>query len=190
MLSDSVKQSTIVDHSISPVLTQQTLTNSVAQPKDIPTAPRDLTCSLGAFPASSVHGIPQDSSTSVGLVDGQTSQTEETVTPDDLLIASYDAQAYFQFFRTKLDPMVYGVLKANDSIQAVLKRSTLLAFALCATVAYCTGDDNYPTWQNRLKELVVEKTFKNRHTFDDVRALCIGALWLDDMATALNALGR
>lgn len=32
--------------------------------------------------------------------------------------------------------------------------------------------------------------FSVNHTFDDVRALCIGAFWLNDISSALNALGK
>lgn len=157
---------------------------------DVTTESPDLSCSLGAFPASSVHGVLHDDGTHLAPTGHDNTQVSKTVTPDDVQLDTDAARAHFQYFQTRLDPLIYGVLQAGDSIQSVHKRSTLLAISLCATAAYCTCSNDYESWLDRLRALVVEKTFSSRHTFDDVRALCIGAFWIDELATALNALGK
>lgn len=161
-----------------------------SRPKATTDMSSDLTCSLGAFPASSVHGLAQDSPVKQRSSRESACPSTITVSPNDLLLAADAARAHFQYFQTRLNPLIFGVLNNGDSIQTVSKRSPFLALTLCATAAYCTNALDYSTWRNRLRDLIVQKTFDNFHTFDEVRAVCVGAFWLDEMATTLNTLGE
>jgi len=152
----------------------------------VPTS--ELSCSLGAFPAASVNGLVHNDSPSTISDTRLRSIVSDTVTPDDFLLTSNGAESHFKYFQTKLDPLIHHILTSDDSLNSVRARSPFLAISLCTTAAYCTGAGDYQKWLTRFKALVAEKTFTSQHAFDDVRALCVGALWLNEIATALNAL--
>ena len=151
----------------------------------------NLTCSLGAFPAASMDGVLQDDSPSAPrpiAINEQVSTNSNTKT--NALLSRETAAEHFSFFREYLDAYVHFILKESDTLTSMRNRSPFLATALCATAAYSTGSSDWREWVDQFQAMVAEKTFSRQHNFDDVRALCVGALWLDELATAFSALGK
>lgn len=115
---------------------------------------------------------------------------ESSVLCQQDLLASPNAEGHFTFYRNSLDPLIHYILTESDSFSSLRSRSQFLAVAICSVGAHCTGAPDRSEWLELFRNLVGARTFAKQHAFDDVRALCIGAFWLSDLATALSALGR
>ncbi|KAJ5601510.1 hypothetical protein N7510_011044 [Penicillium lagena] len=141
----------------------------------------NLSCSLGAFPASSMISLTL---TDAG---GHSGQTSDLVSCG--LIPHNEAEDFFAFYKQNLNPCIHHILTESDTFPIIRARSPLLLAAICTVSALCTGSKHYAPILKYFTTQVSGKVFSSRHTFDDVRALCIGALWLNEVSTALNSLG-
>lgn len=151
----------------------------------------NLSCSLGGFPASSIDNTLHNDSPRIVTSDTNPSSDSTTALSFvDLLLTSSLAAQHFNFYRKGLDQTIHFVLTPSDTLVSVRSRSRFLATAVCAVAALCTNSHDCREWLNSFKKMVTDKTFSTHHSFDDVRALCVGAFWLSDFATALNALGK
>lgn len=142
----------------------------------------NLSCSLGAFPASSMINLTLGD---IGATSGRN--------PDPVscgIISQRIAEILFVFYKQNLDPCIHNTLGDNDSLSTVRARSPLFITAICTVSAFCSGSENYSALQKHFTTQVSGKVFSSNHTFDDVRALCVGALWLNEVSTALNSLGE
>lgn len=148
----------------------------------VPTKTRlNLYCHLGAFPASSMMNST--------VTDGDNSDYK----PDLIscgLIPLQRAEDLFSFYKQHLDPCMHFIIGENQTLASLRARSPLLTAAVCTVAAFCTSSTEYNACINAFKHEVSGKLFSNRHTFDDVRALCIGAMWLNEISSALNSLGE
>lgn len=155
--------------------------SQVAWLDELPDTPSDITlnlsCSLGAFPASSLENFTLS----------QAGHKPDLIS--SRLISHERAEKHFKFYHENLNPYTYHILSEKDTLANVRSRSSLLTAAVCTTAALCAGSTDYQNCLNALTREVSGKLFSTNHTFDDVRALCIGALWLNDISSALNALG-
>ena len=115
--------------------------------------------------------------------DALTMSTHGLASPETL-------ERYFIFYRDHLDPYIHHLLAEGDTLSNVQERSPLLLAAICTVVAFCTGRNDYQILFDTYMEGVSSKMFSSSSTFDDVRALCIGALWLDNVSTVLSTLGK
>lgn len=106
------------------------------------------------------------------------------------VISHQTAEALFTFYHEQLDHCLHYVLEPDDTLAKVRSRSSLLTSAICTVSAFCTGSNAYQSCLNALKTEVSRKMFATNHKFDDVRALCIGAFWLGEIASALSGLGK
>ena len=141
----------------------------------------NLSCRLGAFPSSSLDTL---------LVNDQ--DISYSTYPDLVtrgLISQHILEKHFDFYQKRLNPYIYHPLTDVDTVAHLLKRSSLLLTAICATAAFCAGSDDYDTCLEIFMNEVSAETFSHVHSFDDVRALCIGAYWLGKESSALSALG-
>jgi len=100
------------------------------------------------------------------------------------------AEFLFAFYQRNMDHYVHGILADADSLLTIRMRSSLLLVAICTVAAFCSGSAYYSTLVQALQQTAQQKVFASNHEFDDVRALCIGALWLPEISTALNGLGK
>ena len=139
----------------------------------------DMSVSLGAFPASSLKT--------------STLASQDVDTKPDLIsrgiISEESAEQHFTFYKKNLDSYVHHALERVKCLSDIRSRSSLLTAAVCTTAAFCAGTTDYPNCLDVFVKEVSEKTFSIRYAFDDVRALCIGALWLNEISSGLNALG-
>lgn len=141
----------------------------------------NLSCRLGAFPSSSLDTF---------LVNDQ--DISYSTYPDLVtrgLISQATLEKHFEFYQKCLNPYIYHPLTDVDTVAHLLKRCPLLLTAICATAAFCAGSDDYEACFKLFTNEVSAKTFSHIHSFDDVRALCIGAYWLGKESSVLSALG-
>ena len=149
------------------------------QPRE---AALNLFCKPGAFPSSSLNAFlvnDQDISYSTG---------PDLVTRG--LISQTTLEKHFHFYHECLNPYIYQPLTNIDTVATLLKRSSLLLAAICATAAFCAGSEDYEACLETFINDVSATMFSHTHSFDDVRALCIGAFWLGKESSALSALGE
>lgn len=149
----------------------------------------NLSCSLSSFPAVSIPGTTQDDSPRV--VSGPAVLDNNLTNPAfrSNLLTNAQAEEYFSFFQKTLNPLIHHVLAEGETFDSLKDRSEFLATAVCTVAAYCTDALDHKEWLDHYKSLALARMFAKQHAFDDVRALCIGALWLTYLTTALNALG-
>lgn len=142
----------------------------------------NLSCSLGAFPASSMMSLA-----------GADEAVNPAYRPDLIscgVISLEAADNYLAFYKTHLDPEVHCVLTENDTLADVRARSSLLTAAICTVASFCSGSEDYQRCFSAFTDAVSRKLFSTTYEFDDVRALCIGAFWLNDVCSVLNGLGK
>ncbi|KAH8646161.1 hypothetical protein BX600DRAFT_503807 [Xylariales sp. PMI_506] len=149
-------------------------------PNDAGSTTLNLSCSLGAFPSASVVNV---------------SNADVPITfasrPDLIAcrrISLTAAQECFTYYKKNLDPCVHHILEPSDTLADVRLRSSLLTAAICAVSSLSTASQDFQACYNAFTAEVSEKLFSDHYTFDDVRALCIGAFWLHDVSSALNGL--
>ncbi|KAK0509191.1 hypothetical protein JMJ35_008562 [Cladonia borealis] len=136
--------------------------------------------SLGAFPASSMDDLV--------LNDKENSSSGGIDLASRGLVSQKTLEKHFDYYCENLDHFIHRILPAGDTLASVQRRSSLLLAAICTTAAVCAGSDDYQTCLDAFIGEVTTKMFSSTHTFDDVRALCIGAFWLGKISSALNAL--
>lgn len=157
--------------------------NSVHHEMEMPySATLNLSCSLGAFPAASMVNVE--------LGDGE---LDPGYRPDLIscgVISHQQAETYFRFYQQNLDPYIHCILAEDDNLANVRSRSSLLTAAVCTVAAFSTSSKDYRGCLNAFTKEISSKVFGGPYDFDDVRALCIGAFWLNEVASALNGLGE
>ena len=138
----------------------------------------NLASNLGAFPASSVRTEKCRDSTaaSADLISKGVISME----------AANDCLVYFV---NHLNPYLHGILDPNISLSELRLRSTLLTAAVCVVASFCSAPELYQACYDSFVADVSSKLFSASYTFDDVRALCIAAFWLDDIGPTLSGLG-
>jgi len=158
-----------------------TLGTAVPQHQTEDTGGLNLSCSLGAFPASSM-----------GTANGGDRSTISNFTPDLIscgVISLEAAEHKFAFYQRHLNPFVHDILATKDSLADVRRRSPLLSAAICTVASSCTGSTEFQDCLKAFKAEVSRQIFAEEYDFDDVRALCIGAFWLNEISTILVGLG-
>ena len=85
---------------------------------------------------------------------------------------------------------MHYLLTEDDSLASIRERSSLLTTAICTVATFCMGSKEYHQCLKMFTNEVSRKLFSDKYEFDDVRALCIGALWLNDVSSVLNGLGE
>lgn len=143
----------------------------------------DLSCSLGAFPASSITNVRDD-----------VIPAFITLTPPDFIsrgiVSTAWAKEQLDFFKQYLDPFIHYALDHAMTLSDIRARSSLLAAVVCAVVAMCTRAEQYVSCLEVVREEVTRRLFADNNTFDHVLACCIGALWLRDIASIMRSQGK
>jgi hypothetical protein len=138
----------------------------------------NLASNLGAFPASSVRTEKCNESTvaSADLVSRGVISME----------AANDCLVYFVKY---LNVYLHGILDPKLSLSELRARSTLFTAAVCVVASFCSAPERYQACYDAFVAEVSSRLFSPSYTFDDVRALCIAAFWLDDIGPTLSGLG-
>ena len=140
----------------------------------------NLSCSLGAFPASSLESF-------------DTKEADATTLSDLITrgnISEEAAGSLVAFFLNNVSPYVPSVLAKNESLESLRSRSSLLTSAVCTTAAICSGSDDYLVCRDALMADTTSRMFGVQYNFDEVRAMCIASLWLPENSATFNALGE
>lgn len=142
----------------------------------------NLLCSLGAFPAASI--------TDVAIADDALDSSFRPDLVSHNAISLTSANEYFIFYKEHLDHHMHYLFSDKDTLAMVRARSSLLTAAICTVASFCAGSNDYQNCFKAFTDEVSRKLFADKYEFDDVRALAIGALWLNDISSALNGLGE
>ncbi|KAL7787069.1 hypothetical protein V8C37DRAFT_274688 [Trichoderma ceciliae] len=142
----------------------------------------NLSCSLGSYPGSSVATILAPEA------DYHPGSHKADIVSSGLI--SLDAaEEYFTVYQTLMDPFLHRILPDEDCLANVRARSSFLTAAICTVGAlYTAAPDNYAVCYEAFLEQVSGKFLGSNQSFDDVRALCIGAFWLPKVSSSIMAL--
>lgn len=138
----------------------------------------NLSSNLGIFPASSI--------------DAQASRTDDPSGADVVsrkVVSPEVATECLNYFLEHLNQYLHDILQPDITLADLRTRSALLTAAICTVACLCSTSGNYRVCHDALVAEVSAKLFSSKYCYDDVRALCIAALWLDDIAPTLCGLG-
>ncbi|KAH8810625.1 hypothetical protein F5884DRAFT_853996 [Xylogone sp. PMI_703] len=140
----------------------------------------NLSCHLGSFPGSSIVNL---AFTEYG--------TQPLYKPDLIsagLVSLEAAEGYFKIYHKSMDSCVGRILAEDDCLANIRARSSLLTAAIC-TVGSLREDlaGHKKCFDAFIKE-VSSRLFSRNYSRDDVRALCIGAFWLNKVSSTLIGL--
>jgi hypothetical protein len=139
----------------------------------------NLDSHLGVFPAASVAtGTPKDF----------TPPTSDIISQG--VIPQAVATELFEYFLEHLNHYLYGTMSDSDTLAGVRARSSILTAAICTVVAFCLGSNAYQSCYDAFVGQVSGLFFATHSNYDDVRALCVAALWLDQIGPTLSGLGK
>lgn len=139
----------------------------------------NLASNLGIFPAASVGaGTPRD----IAL------PTSDVVSRGVISLA--DAEQCLAYFLEHLNRYMHGILSDDVTLADLRARSPILTAAVCTVASSCSASDTYQSCHDAFVGQVSGMLFATRSSYDDVRALCIAALWLDDIGPTLSGLGK
>ena len=158
-----------------PGSSHMTMTNSTSE------IGLNFSCSLGGFPGAALSGQPATDT-------GHSANTRPDIVTRGI-ISEATASELYQFYYYNLDHYVYNLLDGSATLSEIRSRSSLLTSAICTVAALCKAASCYEVCLQAFKDEVSMEHFSLLHTFDDVRALCIGSLWLTDVAAAMSTLG-
>ncbi|KAL1878543.1 hypothetical protein VTK73DRAFT_7884 [Phialemonium thermophilum] len=154
---------------------QQARTTTAAAPE----LTINLSCSLGSYPGSSVATILAAEERDAGAPKFDIISSG--------LISLQEAEEYFAVYQTSMDPFLHRVLSEEDCLANVRARSSFLTTAICTVGALYTASDSYSASYEAFVQQVSGKVLCRNPSFDDVRALCIGAFWLHEISSSLVA---
>lgn len=141
----------------------------------------NLSCGLGSFPGSSMVSLMYTDK-------GVRSDSK----PDLIscgLISLEAAEEYFRIYQKYMEPCVCHVLAGDDCLANIRARSPFLTAAICTVGSYCVDTAAHQKCYDLFLKEVSSRLFSRQHGFDDVRALCIGAFWLNKVSSALSGQG-
>ncbi|PLB47675.1 hypothetical protein P170DRAFT_409889 [Aspergillus steynii IBT 23096] len=138
----------------------------------------DLESNPGALPGQYLH---------------QTGATNCRYTEDIIsrgVINIDNARKYFTGYQSRLDHFVYRILGSHSTstMESVRKVSPLLMTAVCTVGALHLASPDFDPLYQAFVALSAGLSSSRKSTIDDVRALCIGALWLSDLSWSLAGL--
>ena len=172
------------DLALPPSISPDSLSQSLTPEKSVssPNVALNLSCNLGAFPASSMTNTPIDD-TGKG----------PSLKPDIIsrgIISEAAGQELLDFYHEHLDKHIYNILEAASSLSEIRQRSSLLTASVCAVSAFVSASHQFESCLKAFTNEVAGQLFAKEHTFDEIRALCIGSFWLSDNSAALSSLGK
>ena len=139
----------------------------------------NLATNLGIFPAASV---------------GTRTTTNIALPTSDLIsrgvVSSVAAERCLAYFLEHLNRYLHGILSERATLSDLRARSSLLTAAVCTVASFCSASDAYQSCYDTFVNQVSGMLFATHNSYDDVRALCIAALWLDDIGSTLSGLGK
>jgi len=152
----------------------------------------NLSCSLGSFPGSSIKTVPATDQETQSDYKPDLISCGEILGPDLIsrgLISLEAAEEYFAVYRNSMEPCIRRILAADDCLAKIRARSSLLTAAICTVGSFATDSANHKSCYDTFLNEVSSRLFSRHHSFNDIRALCIGAFWLNKVSSTLIGLG-
>ena len=140
----------------------------------------------GAIPASYVREVP--TTPSAGQQD-QVAQTRSDIVSQGL-VSLETAERYFSVYHDRLDHFVYNILADHDSLAGIRAKSSILVAVICAVSALHTVSSDFEVCYQAFRAEFAKQIFAKEYSFDDVRALIIGAFWLSELSWNLVGAGQ
>ncbi|KAL2009112.1 hypothetical protein VTN00DRAFT_7306 [Thermoascus crustaceus] len=100
-----------------------------------------------------------------------------------------EAEELFYYFDSSLNHYLWdGIALVHKDLTSVRKSSSLLSAAILAVTALHIPhkERTFDTCYTEFARLASDSMLNRHHTFDDLRALCIGAFWLADVSWKLS----
>jgi hypothetical protein len=103
------------------------------------------------------------------------------------IITLENAQKYFDEYQTRLDHFIYRISRDRDALTLERARevSPLLTAAICAVGALHLASEDFELCYKEILTLSATLSISRSHSVHDIRALCIAAFWLSDLAWPL-----
>ena len=140
----------------------------------------------GAIPASYVREVP--TTPSAGQQDSTAQSRFDIVSQG--LVSLETAERYFSVYHDCLDHFVYNVLADHDSLASIRAKSPILVAVICAVSALHTVSADFEVCYQVFRAEFTKQIFAKEYSFDDVRALIIGAFWLSELSWNLVGAGQ
>lgn len=141
----------------------------------------NLSCNLGSFPGSSIVSL------AFSELGPQPLYKPDLISSG--LISLEAAEDYFKTYHKYMDPCVNRVLLENDCLANIRARSSFLTAAILTVGSLAADLEGHQKCLDTFIKEVSSRLFSRNHSFDDVRALCIGAFWLNKVSSTLMGLG-
>jgi hypothetical protein len=100
-----------------------------------------------------------------------------------------EAEKLFDFYSSTMNHFLWGGITLKHSTLTSVRSSSPLLCAAILSVAALNSPDKTVTLNacyNEFLQLVSTSMFDRYNTLDDIRALCIGAFWLQDLSWILS----
>lgn len=151
----------------------------------------DPECGPASIPASCVSEVPNSSSS------GRGTRSPRPQPPLDIIsrgvISLQQAESLFHIYHQRLDHFLYRILGHHDSLESVRYASPLLTAAICTVGALHSDESSssnlFTACYVEFKTTVAAQLFSKESVLDDVRGLCIGAFWLNELSWILVSTG-
>lgn len=164
--------------------------------------PRQSDAQVDSFQQRNSWDIVIDPGTGAGAAPGSCITPTIDATPSTVsqhldlvskgIISTESADSYFCVYTNRLDHFVYSIIghDGQESLDVVRHRSPLLAAAICTVGALHSrlNEADYDSCRKELINLSERTSMVPNKNLDDIRALCIGSLWLADLAWPLASL--
>jgi hypothetical protein len=107
------------------------------------------------------------------------------------ILSLHQALSLFDVYHLRLDHFLYRILGDHTSLDSVRMASPLLTAAVCTVGALHSRSLGhlFDICYREFKNIAAAQTFSANLNADDVRALCIGAFWLQEHSWALIGNG-
>lgn len=105
------------------------------------------------------------------------------------VVDQVEAEELFSYFDTRLNHYLWdGMAMPHKDLLSVRQSSSLLLAAVLAVTALHipNKERTFDTCYAEFARLASDSMLSRHHTFDDLRALCIGAFWLSDVSWKLS----
>ena len=107
------------------------------------------------------------------------------------VVSLAQAQTLLDIYSYRLDHFLYGILGEENTLEQIRSSSPLLTAVIC-TVSALHSDELAYLYNGCYQEFIglsAAQTFARENSLDDIRALCIGAFWLNEISWILVGTG-
>lgn len=107
------------------------------------------------------------------------------------IVTLEEAKALFNVYAFRLDHYLYRILGESPTLKGIRSSSSLLLAAICTVGSLHSPPHGalFERCYRKFVDLAAARAFAKDNNLDDIRALCIGAFWLQDLSWTLIGQG-